>query len=75
MVLPQNPRTTKRLSPGSIHPLGATLTPEGVNFALYSRHANEVFLLLFDDPDGRTHRRHPAGEPEPVRLARPRPRL
>src|SRR4029453_847993 len=33
-------------------PLGATLTPDGVNFALYSKNATEVFLLLFDKPDG-----------------------
>ena len=43
-------RTTRRLSPGSIVPLGATLTPEGVNFALFSRNAKEVWLELFDDP-------------------------
>ena len=51
-------RTTKRLSPGSIVPLGATLTPGGVNFALFSRNANEVRLELFDDPTA-SHRRHP----------------
>jgi isoamylase len=33
-------------------PLGAILTPDGVNFALYSKNATEVFLLLFDKPDG-----------------------
>jgi glycogen operon protein len=32
-------------------PLGATLTPGGVNFALFSEHAAAVFLLLFDEPD------------------------
>ena len=42
----------RRLSPGTIVPLGATLTPEGVNFALFSRAAKEVRLLLFDDPAG-----------------------
>jgi glycogen operon protein len=35
---------------GRPYPLGATVTPAGVNFALYSRHATGVRLLLFDDP-------------------------
>ena len=43
----------KKLSRGAIVPLGATLTPEGVNFALYSRYAGKVELLLFDDPAGK----------------------
>jgi len=42
----------KKLSRGAIVPLGATLTPAGVNFALYSRNAGAVELLLFDDPAG-----------------------
>ena len=42
-------QTTKAVSEGKWHPLGATLTPEGVNFAIYSMNASEVFLLLFDD--------------------------
>src|SRR6476619_3617856 len=41
-------RTTKTVTTGAHYPLGATLTPTGVNFALYSQHATEVFLLLFD---------------------------
>ena len=45
-------RTSKTLEEGSPFPLGATLTADGVNFALYSRNAAEVFLLLFDRPDG-----------------------
>jgi isoamylase len=42
---------------GSPHPLGATWDGQGVNFALYSRHAEKVELCLFDS-DGRreTHR-------------------
>jgi glycogen operon protein len=44
--------TTKTVQKGSYYPLGASLTPEGVNFALYSKHATEVFLLLFDRADG-----------------------
>ena len=42
-------QTTKQSSPGKYYPCGATLTPDGVNFALFSEHAEEVFLLLFDD--------------------------
>ena len=45
-------RTTRSVSAGCFYPLGANLEPEGVNFAIYSRHASEVFLLLFDSPDG-----------------------
>jgi len=28
------------------------MSPEGVNFALYSQTAKEVYLLLFDKPEG-----------------------
>lgn len=45
-------QTDKKCSQGNFSPLGATITSEGVNFALYSRHAREVYLLLFDDPYG-----------------------
>ncbi|MBI3491725.1 MAG: glycogen debranching protein GlgX [Acidobacteria bacterium] len=45
-------RTTRTIEKGANAPLGATLTPDGVNFALYSEHAAEVFLLLFDEPNG-----------------------
>jgi len=34
---------------GYDHPLGATWTGEGVNFALFSQHATGVELCLFDD--------------------------
>ncbi|MFA6029076.1 MAG: glycogen debranching protein GlgX [Elusimicrobiota bacterium] len=40
----------KKTSSGHFYPLGATLIPEGVNFALYSQHAEAVELLLFDSP-------------------------
>jgi glycogen operon protein len=43
-------RTTKRVETGTAYPLGATPVADGVNFALYSKHATEVFLLLFDSP-------------------------
>jgi isoamylase len=45
-------RTTKIVTEGSPFPLGATLCEDGVNFAIYSKHGTEVFLLLFDAPDG-----------------------
>ena len=45
-------RTGKHIAPGKCYPLGATLSPKGVNFAVYSRNAGEVFLLLFEKPDG-----------------------
>jgi glycogen operon protein len=45
-------RTSRKVSRGRFYPLGASLAPDGVNFALYSAHATEVFLLLFDRPDG-----------------------
>lgn len=31
-------------------PLGATVTDTGVNFAIFSRHATRVWLMLFDQP-------------------------
>ncbi|MGA1794615.1 MAG: glycogen debranching protein GlgX, partial [bacterium] len=45
-------RTRRKLSPGQADPLGATIGQDGVNFALYSRNAREVYLLLFDRSDG-----------------------
>ena len=41
-------RTRRTTKIGNFYPLGATVEPEGVNFALYSRDAAEVYLLLFD---------------------------
>jgi glycogen operon protein len=38
-------------SPGDSAPLGATPTPQGVNFSLFSKHATGVELLLFDRGD------------------------
>ena len=36
---------------GSPARLGATITPEGVNFAVYSERASAIFVSLFDDLD------------------------
>lgn len=46
------PKTARKISAGTYYPLGATVGPDGVNFALFSEHATAVFLLLFDRPDG-----------------------
>jgi isoamylase len=50
--MPLEPRTSKTVSQGRPYPLGATPTADGVNFAVYSRYATDVFLLLFDRADG-----------------------
>ena len=39
---------TMRVWPGTPHPLGATWDGEGVNFALFSRHATDVQLCIFE---------------------------
>ncbi|MBI5207508.1 MAG: glycogen debranching protein GlgX [Candidatus Firestonebacteria bacterium] len=44
-------KTNKKISNGTYYPLGATLYENGVNFAIYSQHASEVFLLLFDSSE------------------------
>ena len=36
---------------GKASPLGASLTQEGVNFAVFSRNATAVTLILFNSPD------------------------
>jgi len=45
-------RTTKTVEKGAPFPLGAALCADGVNFAIYSKHGTEVFLLLFDTAEG-----------------------
>jgi glycogen operon protein len=47
---------------GSPHPLGATWDGQGVNFALYSRHAERVELCLFDEGGRREVERIPLRE-------------
>jgi isoamylase len=51
MKMPEQ-RTDRIVSSGHFHPLGATPMRDGTNFALLSRHATEVYLELFDAPDG-----------------------
>lgn len=40
---------TFEIAPGQSFPLGSTVYPEGVNFCLFSKHATQVYLLLFDE--------------------------
>jgi glycogen operon protein len=39
------------IRPGHSYPLGSTVTPEGVNFSVYSKHATGMELMLFDRVD------------------------
>jgi len=43
-----------RIWPGNPYPLGATWDGIGVNFAIFSEHATQVDLCLFDHPDAET---------------------
>ncbi|MBI4870089.1 MAG: glycogen debranching protein GlgX [Candidatus Riflebacteria bacterium] len=54
-------------APGRPHPLGASYDREGkgTNFAVFSQHATEVEVLLFDEHDS----------PEPVQVLRLDPRV
>ncbi len=38
-----------RIGAGLSYPLGASVTPEGVNFSIFAQYATAVELLLFDD--------------------------
>jgi isoamylase len=49
--MPLEHTTRKRVTPGHPYPLGATPVGDSVNFAIYSRHATDMFLLLFDQED------------------------
>jgi glycogen operon protein len=49
--LKQKPVTACRTHPGNRYPAGATPSPQGVNFSIYSRHASHVELLLFAQAD------------------------
>ncbi|KPJ99024.1 MAG: glycogen debranching protein [Desulfobacterales bacterium SG8_35] len=42
-----SPKWTFEISPGSPMLLGATILPEGINFAVFSRHAENLWLVLF----------------------------
>jgi isoamylase len=42
-------RSEFKTSRGQCQPLGATVLPDGVNFAVFSRHAQNVHLVLFKE--------------------------
>jgi len=44
--------SSKKVLPGKTSPLGATLRKNGVNFAIYSKDADEVLLCLFKTAEG-----------------------
>jgi glycogen operon protein len=48
--------------PGKPYPLGPTWDGEGVNFALFSEHAEQVELCLFDESGRREIHRVPVRE-------------
>jgi glycogen operon protein len=52
-------KATPRLQPGNKHALGATWDGRGVNFALFSAHAEKVELCLFSDDGSRELQRLP----------------
>jgi isoamylase len=45
-------RVDMKIRPGEPYPLGATWDGSGVNFAIFSEHAESVELCLFEGPDG-----------------------
>lgn len=63
-VLKHQQRARAETQPGShagaSSPIGATVSRAGVNFSVYSRHATEIELLLFDRVD----------DPRPARVLR-----
>ena len=67
-------RTNKTVTKGTHYPLGATLTPDGVNFALYSQQRHRRVPAAVRHAGRRAHRRHPAAGTRQVRLARARAR-
>jgi len=46
-----------RIWPGQPYPLGATWDGTGVNVAVFSDHATQIELCLFDSPDGQEEQR------------------
>ena len=46
--------TNSIIKSGFPQPFGATVTPEGVNFSLYSKDATRVVLYIFDAADSKT---------------------
>ncbi len=38
-----------RIEPGRAYPIGATVKDSGVNFAIFSAHAEKIELCVFDE--------------------------
>ena len=38
-----------RMEPGRAYPLGATVNESGVNFSIFSAHAEKIELCIFDE--------------------------
>ena len=55
---------TNQPLPGQSYPLGATCTPDGVNFCVFSKNCDAVELHLFDDVDDGTPSRVIRLDPE-----------
>jgi isoamylase len=51
-------RLPRVLQPGEDHPLGATVTPAGINFAVASEHATRIELCVYDTSGARELRRY-----------------
>ena len=49
-----NSMNSIQTTPGQPMPLGPTVTGTGTNFAIFSRHATQVWLHLFDQPQSDT---------------------
>lgn len=47
-------QSKNKITTGKNYPLGATLTNAGVNFAIFSKNATSIYLLLFDKPEDST---------------------
>ncbi|MEP7207626.1 MAG: glycogen debranching protein GlgX [Casimicrobiaceae bacterium] len=52
------PTDASQLAEGTDHPLGATYTGDGVNFALFSAHATKVEVCIFDESGKQETTRH-----------------
>ncbi|MFC1844002.1 glycogen debranching protein GlgX [Thermodesulfobacteriota bacterium] len=48
-----SPKWTFEVTSGSPLPGGATITPEGINFAVFSRHAEKLWLVLYNQAGSR----------------------
>jgi len=50
-IIKRPSEVAQKIKEGKSSPLGATLSPEGSNFSVYSKHATGIELLLFDCVD------------------------